>query len=223
MAFSWFNFFYNSNQILKINRLVDVHVLISNSGQLLHLDVNNQWPTGKADSLISDNEPGLTDAVDVKNRQLCILPALKHLLFTLWGDGMSKDDRLKVEETLKETLFTLVNSTKKYPKDQDNCRLQRRIDKTLRALNKIARELEKGDHVRAAEFIRKNGKFTVTFAQLALQGITIPYTTNRIERLMGEVSKRCKHKWMHWSTQGLKDILTVVLVRYANRSFYESF
>jgi len=131
--------------------------------------------------LISDNEPGLTDAVDAKNRQLCILHALKHLLFTLWGDGMSKDDRLKVEETLKETLFTLVNSTKKYPKDQDNCRLQRRIDKTLRALNKIARELEKGGHVRAAEFIRKNGKFTVMFAQLALQGITFltPPTESR--------------------------------------------
>ena len=40
---------------------------------------------------------------------------------------------------------------------------------------------------------------------------------------MGEVSKRCKHKWMHWSTVGLKDILTIVLVRYTNKSVYEDF
>jgi len=41
----------------------------------------------------------------------------------------------------------------------------------------------------------------VTFAKVALEiGISIPYTSNAIERLMGEISKRCKHKWMHWST-----------------------
>jgi transposase-like protein len=69
----------------------------------------------------------------------------------------------------------------------------------------------------------KNARFMVTFAELALEGIKIPYTTNRIERLMGEVSKRCKHKWMHWSTQGLKDILTIVLVRYTNKPLYDNF
>jgi len=64
----------------------------------------------------------------------------------------------------------------------------------------------------------------VTFAELALEeDIKIPYTTNRIERLMGEVSKRCKHKWMHWSTQGLKDILTIVLIRYTDQQLYNYF
>ena len=51
----------------------------------------------------------------------------------------------------------------------------------------------------------------------------IPYTTNRIERLMGEISKRCKHEWMHWSTCGLKNILTLVLVRYTDEALYENF
>ena len=106
-----------------------VHVLIlisSNSGSLLHIDVNEEWPSRKADTLISDNEPGLTKAVDAKNRQICILHALKYLLFTLWGDGMSRDERVKVETAVKETLFTLVNSTKKHlrakGKDSNNCR-----------------------------------------------------------------------------------------------------
>lgn len=37
--------------------------------------------------MVSDNEPGLTNAVKVERRQLCILHALKYLLFTLWGEG----------------------------------------------------------------------------------------------------------------------------------------
>jgi len=44
-----------------------------------------------------------------------------------------------------------------------------------------------------------------------------------VERLMGEVSKRCKHKWMHWSTEGLRNILTIVLARYTNEQLYNQF
>jgi len=105
----------------------------------------------------------------------------------------------------------------------EKTQLQRRIHRTLRALHKIAKELNEDGYLRAAEFIIKNAKFMVTFAELALEDIKIPYTTNRIERLMGEVSKRCKHKWMHWSTQGLKDILTIVLIRYTDKSLYDNF
>jgi DNA-binding Lrp family transcriptional regulator len=208
---------------LHSREMNNVHVLISNSGHLLHLDVNDQWPKLRVETLVSDNEAGLTDAINPERYQFCILHALKFLLFTLWGDGMSKDDRLKVEAAVKEALFTLVNSTKKHLQDKDHNRLQKRIDKTLNILNKIARQLEKQGYARAADFIFRNGRFTVTFAQLALQDIKIPYTTNRIERLMGEVSKRCKHKWMHWSTRGLKDILTIILVRYTNRPLYDNF
>jgi|GEM_PF-5657767 hypothetical protein len=72
--------------------------------------------------------------VDVENRQICILHALRYLLLTLWGEGMSKDDRLNVEAAVKQALFTLVNSTKKRLKDKDkektNCRreLTRRLE-----------------------------------------------------------------------------------------------
>mgnify|MGYP001590656765 CR=1 FL=1 len=208
---------------LRSREMNMVHVLISDSGLLVHLNVNTQWPSRKADTLISDNEPGLTNAVDAKNRQICILHALKYVLFTLWGDGMSKDDRLKVEVAVKQALFTLVNSTKKHLQDKGKTLLQKRINQTLRKLNKIAKELEADGHFRASEFIKKNARFMVTFAELALDDVKIPYTTNRIERLMGEVSKRCKHKWMHWSTRGLKDILTIVLVRYTNKPLYNNF
>ena len=75
----------------------------------------------------------------------------------------------------------------------------------------------------AAEFIERHSRFMVTFAELALEGVRIPYTTNRIERLMGEISKRCKHRWMHWSTGGLRDMLTMVLARYMDGELYTRF
>ena len=97
-----------------------VHVLISpDNGQLLHLNVNADWPSCKTDTLISDKEPALTNAIEADHLQLCILHAIKYLLFTLWGEGMSKDDRAKVKAAVKEALFTLVNSTKKHLEDKD--------------------------------------------------------------------------------------------------------
>jgi len=38
--------------------------------------------------------------------------------------------------------------------------------------------------------------------------------------LMGEVAKRVKHKWMHWSTRALENLLNILLARYCNRRVY---
>ena len=201
----------------------NVHVLLSDGGQLLHLGVNSSWPNVKADALISDNEPGLINAVKAERRQLGILHALKYLLFTLWGEGMRKDERMEVDKAARQALFTLVNSTKKYREDCDKERLKAGIDRTLRELYQIADELGERGYTKASSFINRNARFMVTFAQLTLEDVEIPYTTNKIERLMGEVSKRCKHKWMHWTTEGLRNILTLVLVRYTNEKLYNQY
>lgn len=208
---------------LKSQAMNNVHVLMSEGGQLLHLGVNNDWPPVDVENLVSDNEPGLVNAVKAKRRQLGILHALKYLLFALWGERMSKDDRVEVDRAAKHILFTLVNSTEKHRKDKNKKHLKWRIRWTLRELDKIAKELEERGYPKASSFIKRNAKFMVTFAQLALEDVTIPYTNNRMERLMGEVSKRCKHKWAHWSTQGLRNILAIVLVRYTNPKLYNQF
>jgi hypothetical protein len=51
----------------------------------------------------------------------------------------------------------------------------------------------------------------------------MPHTSNAIERLMGEIPKRCKHKWMSWYTTGLESMLTILLIRYAEERFYRAF
>lgn len=44
-----------------------------------------------------------------------------------------------------------------------------------------------------------------------------------VERFMGEVAKRCKNKWMHWGTEGLRSILIFMLVRYTAEEVYKRF
>jgi hypothetical protein len=201
----------------------NVRVLISGGGRLLALGVNEEWPRAKADVLVSDGEPGLVNAVDAEKRQLCILHAIKHLLFTLWRERMSPDERHEAGEAVRHALFPLVYSSRRHLEDGDHERLRARIDLTLRELRDVAHGLRSRGYPKAAGFIERNARFMVTFAELALEGVEVPHTTNRIERLMGEVSKRCKHKWMHWSTDGLRNILILVLVRYTDEALYEGF
>ena len=51
----------------------------------------------------------------------------------------------------------------------------------------------------------------------------VPWTSNPVERLMGEVSKRCKNQWMRWTAEGLEALLQLRLVKYADSAYYESF
>ena len=122
---------------------------------------------------------------------------------------------------MRHVIFPLVYSTRRHPEDGE--RLRARIDEALRELRKVACKLRGRGYPKAAEFLERNARFMVTFAEVAMEGVRIPYTTNRIERLMGEVSKRCKQKRMHWSTDGLKNILILVLVRYTDEALYEGF
>jgi len=39
----------------------------------------------------------------------------------------------------------------------------------------------------------------------------------------GGISKRMKNKWMSWSARGAKNLLNLLLRRYAEREKYESF
>jgi len=136
---------------------------------------------------------------------------------------MSPDERHEAGEAMRHALFPLVYSARKHLEDGDGVKLRAMIEWTLGELRDVACRLRGRGYPKAAGFIERNARFMVTFAKLALEGVKVPHTTNRIERLMGEVSKRCKHRWMHWSTDGLKNVLTLVLVRYTDEVLYEDF
>ena len=75
----------------------------------------------------------------------------------------------------------------------------------------------------AAEFLRNISDHATTFASLAIMGIKIPSDNNRLERLMGEVSKRCKHKWMSWTDKGSEALLALLVCRLAEPGTYQDF
>jgi transposase-like protein len=135
----------------------------------------------------------------------------------------SKEEREYLKAELERILYTLINSTRRHASDGDHEALRRRIESTLRELSILAAKLKRRGYRDASEFIAKNGKLLVTFAELTLQGLRVPYTTNQIERLMGEIAKRCKHRWAHWSDEGLKNILTLILIHYTNPTLYEEY
>ena len=63
----------------------------------------------------------------------------------------------------------------------------------------------------------------MTFAELALEGREVLWTSNVVERAMGEISKRCKNQWMRWTEPGLESLLWLTLVRYADPEQFAAF
>ena len=195
---------------------------------LLGLSVNEDWKVtasqfrGKADVAVSDNEPSLRNSLleIATDYQACVRHCRGDVGFYLWNAGLPKEQRREIAKKLTVILQTLRNSVKKHLADRDFERLKWRISWALRELDRLSRELFLDGLDMVARFIRNAANYMVTFARLAMKGICIPITNNLIERLMGEVAKRVKHKWMHWSTRGLENLLNILLARYCNKRVY---
>jgi len=63
----------------------------------------------------------------------------------------------------------------------------------------------------------------MTFVEDATDGFEVSWTSNPVERAMGEVAKRCKRDWMQWSEEGLETLLQLRLTKYANPEHYDEF
>jgi transposase-like protein len=195
---------------------------------LLGLGVNEDWREtasqfkGKADFAVSDNEPSLRNALLEKaaNYQACVRHCVGDVRFYLWNADLPKAQRKEIANKLTGILETLHNSVNKHLADKNFERLKWRISWALSELDKLSRELLLDGLDTVARFIRNAANYLVTFARLAVKETCIPLTNNLIERLMGEIAKRIKHKWMHWSTKGLENLLNILLARYCNRRVY---
>ncbi len=191
--------------------------------------MNNGWKDAEGripeDAIIiSDAEEEIPENIAHSDLQLDLVHAVRDSLYRMWIDGSSRKEREELSMEMKRILHTLVHSVGKHLEDGDREALSRRIESTIRELNQLADQMEERGYLKTSNFIRSHARFMVTFAKVALErGIKIPYTSNAIERMMGEISKRCKHKWMSWSTTGLENILLILLVRYAEPRLYRAF
>ena len=156
--------------------------------------------------------------------QLDLVHAARIAGFKLWEDKiMSLEERKTIVSKLEGVLYTLKNAVEKHLVDKNTDALKSRINKTVDELKKMSKELWKLGCRKTATFIKEYSNNMVVFAKFAVKGRRVPWNSNIIERLMGEIAKRTKHKWMRWTTKGLETIINIILVRYCSEENYEEF
>lgn len=106
-------------------------------------------------------------------------------------------------------LSQLRNSLHAHLPNGEKDRLEHRIRQTIKEFRRLATCLWNNGYRKEAVFLRRSAVAVTTFATLALQGILIAWHNNLLERLMREVSKHCKHKWMSWTSRGGQALLVV--------------
>jgi len=177
-------------------------------------------------TVMSDLERGLAELMTPENGYWlpCLVHVVKNTGFTLWEDGLSmSDEKKRIVGTVNGLLAHLRNSLECHLPKGERTAVEHRIRQTTKEFRRLATILHDRGFFKTARFLREISNAVTTFAVLALQGIKVPWHNNRIERLMGEVSKRFKHKWMSWTEKGAQSLLTLLVVRIIEPSVYRTF
>lgn len=220
----------------------DIHVTLGNQDDtatrpVLDVSVDTSWKetatTLEEIEAVSDDAPVVSDAeqelVDAfteqqRDHQLDLVHVGRTLGYKLWkDDAFDLDERKAIVAEVQEELFHLKNSVECHRPDQDWDAIRRRIDLTKSRLEKTIAQIDQSGSNRAAAYLRNWESSILTFATAAVDGEVVPWTSNPVERSMGEIAKRCKNQWMSWTASGLEAILNLRLIRCLNPDTYESF
>lgn len=214
----------------------EVNVVMGTRGgekRLLRVSVGETWEhtsirvkdqIDKAAVVVADGEREIHAAfqdIDLPVQQ-CLLHALRHVHFAMLKDGASREERNAKKKELTTLLVILRASVKKHFQDKDWARLEWRVNKTREEIHLLADNLIENGWTTAGAFLKRETDGIVLFARLAPTRDDVPWTTNLVERVMGEISKRVKHKWMHWSELGLDALLNMLLTRLKNPDVYDA-
>jgi len=177
-------------------------------------------------AIISDAEDNLVDAFvdDERIHQLDLLHLCRTIKYYLWKDDQfSLEQRREYTEQVEDIALHLKNSVAAHDPKREYWAIRYRIERTREQLEQLAEELADADCQNTAAYLRRWVPSVVTFAQQALEGVEVPWTSNPVERAMGAVADRCKQQWMRWTEQGLEAMLTLLLADYANLDFCDRF
>ena len=197
---------------------------VNKSWKDVNTDINNSNIVKSDAVLISDAEPGLIKclACDDKEYQLDFIHFVRDIGYNLWKDNkLSLNERKEILKEIEGIIYKMKNQIYKYEDNEDL--LKEKINECVDKLKKISKNLIELKCFNASKFIKKHSNNIVTFAIVKTEGKDVPWNSNLIERLMGEIMKRCKHKWMRWTTEGQEAILYLILTRYTNPQYYEEF
>jgi hypothetical protein len=124
---------------------------------------------------------------------------------------------------VRDELLHLKNSVETHRPEERYQAIRERIARTRERIEKTAWQLEQFSSEKAAAYLRQGLGSMLTFAEEALDGVEVRWTSNPVERAMGEVAKRCKRDWMRWSQDGLEAVLQLRLVDYQDPEIYRQF
>jgi hypothetical protein len=207
------------------------------SRSLLDLSVNADWDDTASElddidavtddaTVVSDADDSIVTAFRNEQRahQLDLVHVGRTLDYNLWDDGIfSREDRTEIVSEVIDEVFHLKNSVATHKPAEEFAAIRERIARTTERIEKTAWQLSQFGSEKAAGYLQRWLPSMVTFAEHALEGFEVPWTSNPVERLMGEVNKRCKNQWMRWTAEGLEALLQLRLVKYADPEYYESF
>ncbi len=169
--------------------------------------------------LVTDGDIGLM-AHPVEFHQLCHVHFVRTLGATLQEEGVGLLDREAILTPMRNLLAHLRNSVEYHRLRQEWWAITNRVRSTLTELEVVAQRLDRGACPRSAQWVRRQAKALVVFAEVAAHGISLPATSNGVERVMGMIADRCKRKWARWGG-GLLNQLVMLLARKTRRATYE--
>lgn len=209
---------------VKDGRKTLLGVTVNQSWKAMVESLNTAEALSEISVVVSDGEQELRAAFAHENVhfQTDLIHGFRILGYKLWEDGaLNLNQRKEAINDLKVLLLSLKNVVVFHKSEND--RIGEKINQVVNGMELLANRLDDLGCSRSAKFLNTFSNTLVTFARLSINGIDIPWNSNMIERLMGEISKRVKHKWMRWSTRGLEAILRLILVRYTSPWVYNAF
>jgi len=214
------------NVVLGFNakQTVLLGVTVNQSWRQLSESLETERALSEAAVIVSDGEAELRAAFTNESFkfQTDVIHGFRILGYKLWEDkALDLNQRKGVINELKALLLSLKNVVMIHASDTE--RIGEKVNQVVNGIEALANHLIDRGCQQSAKFLNEYSNTLVTFARLAHNGIEVPWNSNTIERLMGEISKRIKHKWMRWTTEGLESLLRLILVRYTEPQRYRDF
>jgi hypothetical protein len=207
------------------------------SRSVLDVSVNADWNDVAAEldeqdvitddaAVVSDGERCLVTAFteETREHQRDLVHVPRSLRHRLSVDGaLDLETRKGIISEVNGELYHLKNSVEKHRPEEEYSAIRDRIARTRERIEKTTWQLEQFGSEKAAAYLRRGLPSMLTFAKKALDGVEVRWTSNPVERAMGEVAKRCKRDWMQWSQVGLNAVLQLRLVKYQDPELYSQF
>lgn len=183
-----------------------------------------QWP--KADVLVSDGEPGLAESLSsfVNDQQRCQWHATRDLNYTLWKDGVSREERRSLQEDLALVLGVEIPKEDLEPVTAaDRRELDEYVMDAEKYLETMIKRMNTKGYAQAAGTLRRMKDHLFTYMKRWLAtGLVSPRVSSWIERVMREIARRLKRMAFGWSERGAQKMCRIVLKRFTDRAGWEA-